>query len=453
MGLGCYFRAGSAAIVALLALPGVSFGLPSVPDVNVPQVTVPTVTVPDVSLPGGDVGTPQLPALPGEQVVPATGPVVATGDPAAVSTSGGTLTGAVNPRGLPTTYHFEYGSTPLYGSSTPAANAGSGTSPVQVSAPLSGLPAGSIVHYRLVASNTAGQNAGLDHTLIVIASGLAQNAPHLTSVNAPQTTTVGKAVTLTASGTDPDATGNLIAVDFDDGPGFFTESACRSGPKNPIFDKGKLSSFAVPYTFARPGRHTVKVTLGSGGCGGRTQRTTQTVVVNVARAKTAAERTRGREMVALAAAGCKGAGALPNRRNVKKIETATLCLLNAQRRAHKLGRFRRNAKLRKAAALHNSYMRRKRSFSHQVPGEPSFGARLKRVGYNHAGGENLAAGAGMPYATPRSMIVAWMNSTLHRANILEKRWHTIGIAVMPQMPSTPPTPGATYTTEFGATRK
>ena len=47
-----------------------------------------------------------------------------------------------------------------------------------------------------------------------------------------------------------------------------------------------------------------------------------------------------------------------------------------------------------------------------------------------------------------------MNSPVHRANILERAFHTIGINVAAQKPlPPPPTPGASYVTEFGTTRR
>jgi uncharacterized protein YkwD len=47
-----------------------------------------------------------------------------------------------------------------------------------------------------------------------------------------------------------------------------------------------------------------------------------------------------------------------------------------------------------------------------------------------------------------------MASPVHRANILERRFHTIGIDVIAQKPTpAPPTPGATYTTEFGTSKR
>ncbi len=75
--------------------------------------------------------------------------------------------GKVNPSGFATSYRFEWGSTSSYGRQAPAEfepNLGSGTEPVRVNAKLTGLSTGSIYHYRIVATSSAGTTAGPDQT-------------------------------------------------------------------------------------------------------------------------------------------------------------------------------------------------------------------------------------------------------------------------------------------------
>jgi NHL repeat len=69
-----------------------------------------------------------------------------------------TLLAQVNPHGVGTTYHFEYGTTASYGTTVPIpdAGAGSGTEDVSLSAEATGLEAGVIYHFRVVATNSAG---------------------------------------------------------------------------------------------------------------------------------------------------------------------------------------------------------------------------------------------------------------------------------------------------------
>jgi subtilisin family serine protease/streptogramin lyase len=91
---------------------------------------------------------------------------VATSDASNVAASQATLNGTVNPGGLSTTYHFEYGKTPSYGTSVPApdASAGSGSSAMEVSQELTELQAETTYHYRVVASNAKGTLYGEDES-------------------------------------------------------------------------------------------------------------------------------------------------------------------------------------------------------------------------------------------------------------------------------------------------
>lgn len=95
-------------------------------------------------------------------------PAVVTGLTANTNTTSGTLFGTVNPNGLDTTFHFDYGPTVSYGSKTPSVepHAGWGNSPISVGGPLSNLTPNTVYHYRLVATNESGTSYGADRTLI-----------------------------------------------------------------------------------------------------------------------------------------------------------------------------------------------------------------------------------------------------------------------------------------------
>jgi NHL repeat len=75
------------------------------------------------------------------------------------------LEGEVNPEGeAVTSCQFEYGTDTSYGHTAPCEQApGSGTSPVPVSAEVTGLTAQTNYHYRLVAAHSQGPRAGEDH--------------------------------------------------------------------------------------------------------------------------------------------------------------------------------------------------------------------------------------------------------------------------------------------------
>lgn len=82
-------------------------------------------------------------------------PSVATGPSQVLSPNSATVTGVINPHGATTTYYFQYGTAgatgiTYTGQSISASVAASGT-PQTVSATLSPLPAGTWIHYRLVA--------------------------------------------------------------------------------------------------------------------------------------------------------------------------------------------------------------------------------------------------------------------------------------------------------------
>jgi hypothetical protein len=90
---------------------------------------------------------------------------LAVTESAAADVNSATLRGTVNPFGLQTTYHFEFGTSTAYGSRTPVGHevgAGNGRAPVAASQTITGLQPGTIYHYRIVAENSAGQSVGDD---------------------------------------------------------------------------------------------------------------------------------------------------------------------------------------------------------------------------------------------------------------------------------------------------
>ncbi len=90
-----------------------------------------------------------------------------------VGSSGATLRASVDPRGVPTGYYFEYGTTTGYGSQVPAAAAsvGAGSGAVEVSQRASGLQAGTVYHYRVVGVQGSEAFPGVDHMFTTQAAG------------------------------------------------------------------------------------------------------------------------------------------------------------------------------------------------------------------------------------------------------------------------------------------
>jgi hypothetical protein len=95
---------------------------------------------------------------------PFAGPTPTTTAASAITTGGATLNGTVDPEGGATTYHFDYGPDTSYGTSTADAPAGSGTAPVPVSGPATGLLPHAEYHFRVVATNAGGSVYGEDMT-------------------------------------------------------------------------------------------------------------------------------------------------------------------------------------------------------------------------------------------------------------------------------------------------
>jgi uncharacterized protein YkwD len=148
-------------------------------------------------------------------------------------------------------------------------------------------------------------------------------------------------------------------------------------------------------------------------------------------------------------AGCKGADLQIRGRTRKQVRKAIICLVNIQRSAAGVRRVRSNLRLQKAAAAHASDMRKRAYFAHEGPGGPDLVTRLERAHFWPAtAGENLAAGTGS-LATARSIVIAWMNSAGHKANMLDGRFKYIGIGIEPLFPNPPSSPGGTVAAEFG----
>jgi plastocyanin len=94
----------------------------------------------------------------------ATGPPVVTTNPATLIASfSATLNGSLNPHGLTTTVHFQYGTTTAYGSTTPIQTQ-TGNTYRNIAANISGLSPNTIYHFRIVATNSAGTRFGGDRT-------------------------------------------------------------------------------------------------------------------------------------------------------------------------------------------------------------------------------------------------------------------------------------------------
>jgi N-acetylneuraminic acid mutarotase len=96
-------------------------------------------------------------------------PVVITTPATNVAAYSATLNGSVNPRGLTTTVHFQYGTTTSYGLNT-ANQSYTGSTYQNVSANISGLSASTTYHFRIVGTNSSGTYYGADQTFTTLSA-------------------------------------------------------------------------------------------------------------------------------------------------------------------------------------------------------------------------------------------------------------------------------------------
>lgn len=82
-------------------------------------------------------------------------------------------------------------------------------------------------------------------------------------------------------------------------------------------------------------------------------------------------------------------------------------------------------RLNQAAQQHSDDMANRDYFSHTTPDGVTFDQREVAAGYPSPGGENIAAG----YTSAQAVMNGWMNSSGHRANILNCGFVAIGIGL------------------------
>ncbi|HEY9663494.1 MAG TPA: CAP domain-containing protein, partial [Allocoleopsis sp.] len=100
-------------------------------------------------------------------------------------------------------------------------------------------------------------------------------------------------------------------------------------------------------------------------------------------------------------------------------------LTNEQRRWAGVAPLQFNTQLTAAAKTHNDLMIRFNQLDHQLPGEPSLAERVSQTGYQWSGvAENIAQGQ----QTPEEVVASWMQSSPHRANLLNPDYRDIGVA-------------------------
>ncbi len=99
-----------------------------------------------------------------------------------------------------------------------------------------------------------------------------------------------------------------------------------------------------------------------------------------------------------------------------------VALVNAERTKQGLSALTIDTKVQQAALVRAKESAQ--SFSHTRPNGSSFSTALTEAGVSYrTAGENIAYGQ----STPQQVMNAWMNSSVHRANILNANYTTIGV--------------------------
>jgi uncharacterized protein YkwD len=115
----------------------------------------------------------------------------------------------------------------------------------------------------------------------------------------------------------------------------------------------------------------------------------------------------------------------PAKFEISADEQTILDLTNKEREKEKLPPLKPNARLFKAARDHSQNMANQEWMLHELDGK-SLIDRLRAAGYRYStAGENIGSG----FKDRETLMKMWMDSEIHRANILSKRFQEIGIGV------------------------
>ena len=110
--------------------------------------------------------------------------------------------------------------------------------------------------------------------------------------------------------------------------------------------------------------------------------------------------------------------------SVLEYENEVIRLVNEIREQNGLKPLERDWELCRIARYKSEDMRNLHYFSHQSPTYGTPFNMIKNFGLSYrAAGENIAMG----YRTPKAVVDGWMNSSGHRANMLNKSYTHIGV--------------------------
>lgn len=147
-------------------------------------------------------------------------------------------------------------------------------------------------------------------------------------------------------------------------------------------------------------------------------------------------------VLAIALSAAFSSHAAPVAVTIDAFEAEVLALVNTERSNAGLSALAFDARLQASAEAHSFDMATNNCYGHNSCDGTDW---RTRVGSNYTGGgfgENIAAG----YDTPQAVVAGWMNSTGHKANILNANYLGMGIGYSYQAGTTY---GHYWTQDFG----
>ncbi|MGW2997256.1 CAP domain-containing protein, partial [Streptomyces sp. NPDC001193] len=170
------------------------------------------------------------------------------------------------------------------------------------------------------------------------------------------------------------------------------DASASATPAQPSAAESSIAAKAAPAPADKPARKPATTGYGSGGSGGSGS-----------------------------SGGSGGSGTVD-----AGSESAVLALVNKERATAGCGPLTTNSKLSAAARAYSDTMARSGVMSHTGPDGSTMTSRVEAAGYAWSRlGENIARGQ----ADADAVMNAWMNSSGHRANILNCAFKEIGIGV------------------------
>ena len=157
-----------------------------------------------------------------------------------------------------------------------------------------------------------------------------------------------------------------------------------------------------------------------------------------------------------ASAACANEDLIPTAENLDLIREAVICLHNEARDKANVALLERDGRLETAAEEHAKDMVEQTYFAHDALDGASPFRRMRQTGYIGPdiiwnAGETIAWASGS-FATPKSIVDAWMDATTQRLTMLAPDFREMGVGVALGAPverDIDAAPAVTYTVDYG----